>query len=158
MPKSGKNDETIVYGEVDWHLVALPLARVEELTALVRGFRASKTWGQLRANLPQEDFELLLENSGEEDPPDGDSVDPEKLVGSLEGNYPPWPAQEMLNRLPGSIVDRFVSAFESPTTGPAGQIDPEKEAEFVSALRALGYTVVRDDERIKEISWYGDRD
>jgi hypothetical protein len=158
MSGSGADEKRIIYGQVEDYLVALPAARVGELAALNRALRESKTWGQLRANVPVDEFDRILELSGDAETADEAPFKIESSIPSwYDGDYPPWPAQEMLARLPKKLIDQFVSSEDSRLNGEFSQIDLGREAEFVAALQALGYSSTRDDSVMRQISGYSDK-
>ncbi len=73
------------------------------------------------------------------------------IPGFEDGDYPEWPAQEMLDWMPEE-ASRFGEYTNSVLNGPFLVIPPDKESAIVDALEAAGYTCERNDPLVQTAS------
>lgn len=156
MLSDGNEIGHVIYGEVDEFLIALPEVYVVEQAEVRRALRAASTWGELRRRVAPSELRRIEAWFDDEDlPPDDAPFDlNSSLPAYLDGDYPDWPAQAMLQLMPAEIVERYVTVLPSWLNGDSGSIAMESEAELVAALDGLGYRARRDDALIQEISGY----
>lgn len=142
----------LVYAEIEDSLVFLRREHALELVALRKTLDRCSSWRELRSRVSKERYDELAELCGHEDgdPADADEDD-DDFGGSVEGlmadgDYPEWPAQEMLDWMPPSVLgSEYAAVDDSVHNGPYLYLDPEKEAEIVALLRAEGYQVTKDE-------------
>lgn len=82
---------------------------------------------------------------GDRLPCDDDPFEKECISGVEEGDWPDWPEQVMLFRVPSEILNRYGRIEESVLNGPYAVLDISRENEIVAALKQLGYWCRRDD-------------
>ncbi len=104
---------TLVYGVGPTEeLVLIPREQAEALATLYTAFQDSTTWGTLRAALP---FVLYAETAARikeadddaEIPDDAASFEPGMIPGFDDGDWPAFPAQDMLAWLPADVQERY---------------------------------------------------
>lgn len=120
-------------------------------TDRIRGAIAgSRTWGEFRAAMPEDDYELiaaLLFDLDDLDRPDDDEpFVPERVPGYVDGDYPPWLQKEMESVLPWEVVERFGKRLQTAINGIYLHIDEEYRARVVATLMRAGYRVVRRED------------
>lgn len=149
---------TLVYGEIDgWGLVFIPQDEARELSDVRRSLADTTTWGQLKTMLSQRRWEEVLAMTREEDEPkpdDSKPFDADEIGSYSDGNWPEWPAQEMLRWMVPEVRDRFGDTESSVLNGDALAISPSSEDAVVAALEASGYACVRDDSIVRCASGY----
>lgn len=85
---------------------------------------------------------------GQERPGAQEPFNEDMIRGIRDGDWPEWPAQEMLHWVPES-VQIFGNVRDSCLNGDFLWLDWEKEAEIVTAMADAGYSCRRDDELIE---------
>ena len=134
---------SLVYGVVERSIVVIELERAEELAATWRAICSASTWGELRGQLPAARWEALvktLEENGDDIPSNDSAFNPYDIPGLADGDYPEWPAQEMVEWMPREILDQPFSKVElSVQNGEFLTLDPAREVDIVAALRAAGF-------------------
>jgi hypothetical protein len=152
----GRNrGETLVYGHPNGEdeLVFIPEAEAKELAQLWEALRSATTWGEFNLSAPYKRLQEALELFGEGKPPgDDDAFDGEALVDSISWDWPPWPAQRMLEWVPADIQERFGDVGTSMVSGDALYIDEAAETGIVAALEQAGYRCMHDDELVARAS------
>lgn len=146
----------IVCGIVpDGYAVVVPRVKAAELALLNNAIWSARTWGQLRRMCPPARLDELValaaqaaEWSGEELRTSEWSHFEPDLPGVSSGDWPEWPAQDMIFWLPREIQDRFGRREVTMFNGPFLTLDPERVDELMAALRELGYEVERDDDLV----------
>jgi len=140
--------QTIVYGMTAWGLLFIPRSRAERLAAIHSALRHSKTWGDFRAKMPrvicQEVMRGIQENVGRF-PRNAERFDSGLLPGFCDGDWPAFPAQEMLRWVPQAIQSGFGEIEDTVLNGFYLYLDPEREDEIVAAFREHGYECVPDE-------------
>jgi hypothetical protein len=82
---------------------------------------------------------------GERAPEDSDAFDSGFVYGLSDGDWPEWPAQEMVEWVPEEIQEQFGRVVATRLNGDYLEFDGSKEAEIVAAFKELGYLCERDD-------------
>jgi hypothetical protein len=93
--------------------------------------------GEDRPVLPEDPFDRML------------------IPGCADGDWPPWPVQEMLTFIPKSICAKYGRAQESVLNGPFLELDLKFKSEIVRDLRDAGYHVERNDVLIRIVNGHG---
>jgi hypothetical protein len=82
-------------------------------------------------------------------PPDDEPLtDKQKDEYTADGDWPSWPAAEMLDWVPKDIA-QMGDAGVSMVSGPALCFDPAQEQELVAAFRRHGFRCRRDDNLVR---------
>src|SRR5262245_114249 len=149
----------LVYGviEATEQLVFLPLHRARELALLRSALYTSPTWGAFRAALPRTVYAQVRKHLRENEATpgkDADPFDPEDIWGYCDGDWPGWPAQEMLEWMPLPVREAFGTYEASVINGSYLSLDPRQETAIVTALRVEGYYCTRDDTLVRLASGY----
>lgn len=93
--------------------------------------------GKERPVLPEDVFDRLL------------------IPGFADGDWPPWPAQEMLKFVPKTIQAKYGRVQESVLNGPFLKLDVKWKSDIIRELREAGYRVERHDGLIRIVNGYG---
>ena len=139
----------LVYGAVDEScLVFIGRQKADELVAVWDAINASKTWGDLKARLSAERYEEAT--SFLDEPP----VEDEPYVIGLmdDGDWPEWPAQQMLGWVPSTIAEEFGRVGATWISGDMLALDAARETEIVAAFTSAGFSCQRDDELVLRAS------
>ncbi len=141
----------LVYGEHAGWLVFIPERRARELATVVDAWQTSSTWGELRTRveaLGLADEVLAYLGYPDDYPPDAEPLtDDEKQGYTREGEWPSWPAAEMLSWVPKEVAELGESGV-SMTSGPALFFDPDRSSEIVAAFEKAGFICRRDDDLV----------
>jgi hypothetical protein len=131
-------------------LVFADPARAEEVDAIYRAITKSRTWGELEAALPGDEYEWIVsrafDEEGLERPAPGEPFRSELVPGYCDGDYPPWLQREMADVLPEEVVARFGRREETCINGTVLQIDEEVRPRVVAMLLRAGYELVRRED------------
>jgi hypothetical protein len=76
---------------------------------------------------------------------DDDEFKPEQLPGFSDGDWPGWPAQEMLKWVPKKIQKEYGQIVASSINGYFLMLDPAGEKDIVKAFHQHGYLCVKDE-------------
>lgn len=142
--------EALVYGAVDGNLVFIPRARAEELAAAHRALHTATTWGAFKGLVSEEIYEEAVERvaDSDDDAPTAPESDvplvPDDIVGYNDGDWPAWPAAEMLEWLPQSIEDAYGHSTFTALRQDFLQLDSGRSDEIIAALVTEGFTVTED--------------
>jgi hypothetical protein len=155
MPGYPKNTR-IVYGLglLEHELIFVPLARAEELAAIQNALGVSPTWGELEKRLAacsEEAHKFIVELAEQYGADPGDAFESGEIGTIADGNWPPWPKQEMLSWVPEEIRQQF-GDFQITSNGDTVTFYDDHEAEIVAALERAGFVVTRDDAVIANAS------
>jgi hypothetical protein len=145
---SQPHNTRIVYGELGGHLVFIPQVRADELSAVRRALGEAKTWGELLERLAAcsvEAHEYISQYLGDDGAAADDAFDPGQIGAIGDGDWPPWPKQEMLAWVPDDIRERFGQIELTTFNGEALVFTEDQAAALVSAFEAKGFIVTRDD-------------
>lgn len=149
----------LVYGKVERSLVFIDRAHAIELAAIWRAIGSASTWGELRALMPEKRYAALVvarTEDGEEIPSDDAPFTGYDIPGVADGDYPEWPAQEMLMWVPQDILDRsFCQVKDSVFNGRFLILDPSRETEIVDAFQAVGFECVKDQALVSFAAGHG---
>jgi hypothetical protein len=117
---------------------------------------ATNTWEELHDLVPASAWSDVVERySWREEPPVLEGpFESSQISGLGDGDWPAWPAQEMLGWMPQEIQARSGTRETSNFNGDYLAIAPAKAAEVAQALDALGFSCVRDDALIQAASGY----
>lgn len=144
----------IVYGVLEGtqELVFLPIDRARELAILHIALRTSHTWGEFWAILPSRVYAQVVEHLRENDVEPGENADPfvrEDIWGYSDGDWPGWPAQEMLAWLPQSVQQVLGTEKASVINGPYLALDASQRVALVVALQTEGYCCTQDNTLVR---------
>ena len=105
------------------------------------------SWLRLVANVEEERVaRRVYEQMGVAEQHAGDEAfDANTIWGYQDGDWPEWPAQDMIQWVPESVQQQFGSVVDSTLNGSYLMFDPEQEIELVAAMDELGFTCRRDD-------------
>ena len=79
---------------------------------------------------------------------------PEHIWGYSDGDWPGWPAQEMLVWMPSPVQQAFGTQDRSVVSGPCLVLKARRETAIVAALHAQGYRCKRDNTLVRLASGY----
>ncbi|ORV47817.1 hypothetical protein AWC02_08220 [Mycolicibacter engbaekii] len=118
----------------------------EYVAHIWRALLQSKTWGELKRNLPDGDWEdqflPWFEDREEDIPADGDLF----TTDDAPDYYPPWLAQEQVDWFPEELIKKYDGDIgTSVHDGEFLSLPADKADEIAADLRALGHTVERTD-------------
>lgn len=149
----------LVYGRDPWGgLVFMPLKEARYLVRLWHALYTATTWGELERLAPPEAYHGLRQdnierlsdsNLGPETP-----FDRHTMTAVDEGDYPAWPAQEMLDWMPEDVVEEFGEPLTSVVSGDFLQLADEPKT-IAQRLRAHGFTC-RQDLRLVRLACGGE--
>jgi hypothetical protein len=148
-----QQDLEIVYGEIYESLAFIPKKRALELAQIHYALQHSKTWGEFKSRVPQRVYDSIMQYfrmDGEPTPEDVEPFSSEKVPGYLDGDFPGWPAQEMLAWVPEAIQEEYGSVESSAFGEPCFEFDPGMELEIVSALQEMSYRCNKDEKLVRE--------
>jgi hypothetical protein len=144
----------LVYGLLDRgpngrSLVFIPEPEALRLANFHRAVRSSKTWGDFYDRVPASDLKELDEVWDECDgrPERSEKFDCERVVG--DGDWPPWPEQEMMQWLPREVWLRYAKKETSVINGHYITIDPAHEREIIAELESFGFVCRRNNRLVK---------
>ncbi|NIL81087.1 hypothetical protein [Rhodococcoides kroppenstedtii] len=143
-----------VYGDVDGALVFIPKARAEQLSVLQSDFA---TWGDAKRKLSPDTWAGVVErfDAGEADvPADDEPYDLDAVPGHADGDWPAWPARDMLRDVPASVCEKFGRVEDSVHNGSYLHLNSVDEDQILEALRGHGWTCTRDDTLVNRASGY----
>jgi hypothetical protein len=142
----------IIYGDLGGELVFIPQARADELIAVRLALEESKTWGELRERLAQcsaEAHQYIAEIDGY----GADDLFESGQIGAIgDGDWPPWPKQEMLAWVPDDIRERFGEIQRTIFSGESLTFTEAQAQLLVAAFEAKGFIVTRDDSAVASAS------
>jgi hypothetical protein len=151
--RAGGECRGLVYGEVHGSLVFIGERLAREQALIYEVLASARTWGELRRRLPAEvHAEMLALREGEGgSPDDGEAFDAGDFDPYTEGDWPPWPAQLMLDWMP-ERVKALGSSEASAISGDSLWLEPRLERDIVGALEGEGFTCRRDDDLVLRAS------
>lgn len=143
--------QAVVYGEWFESLVFIPEKRAKDLAEVVDAWWNSSTWGEFRRRVEArgitEEFLYPFEYP-EGFPGDNEPLtDHQKEAYTGDGDWPAWPAAEMLDWVPQEIADMGERGV-SMVSGAALFFDPEQEQILVAAFDRHGFRCRRDDDLV----------
>jgi hypothetical protein len=171
-PQKGP-DAPLVYGEAGEGLVFMPKPEADELAALRKALQSSTTWGELRNSVSEERWqgireaiERVVEDIPDEyreeggiyaldlDNPGDAAFDYDTIPGHADGDWPEWPAQQMLEWMPSEIVLHLGEVADSMFNGEYLVLPLKNESAIVEALEAAGWACKRNDDLVQAASGY----
>jgi len=152
----------LIFGERAQQLIFIPVSLIQRLVRLQEALQSASTWGEFKELLSSRDYQeivvMLTEWCELEEPfqPDPEELfESDQIPGYADGDWPEWPAQEMLDWMPEELQQRYGTVKDSIFNGTFLEIKPEQKQAIVADLEALGYTCVEDDQTIAKA--HGDR-
>lgn len=127
------------------YLVCIPRERAEELAAIHDGVNGSSSWDDFRSRIPRGAWTELAKAFEEAESGPSEPFEADAVPGYLDGDWPDWPAQRMLDWMPEEIRERHGRVEDSVLNGPYLELDPLRKGEIARALSECGF-VVREDE------------
>ncbi|MFZ2528402.1 MAG: hypothetical protein WAX14_12215 [Rhodococcus sp. (in: high G+C Gram-positive bacteria)] len=146
--------QVLVYGIAGDRLVFIDRDQAHELSLLWTGF---DTWGHAKAALPQKRWDDIVERleGWEMDPPEPqEPFGLSQIPGNEDGDWPEWPAQQMLEWMPPELIAQYGNSAASVLNGDFLDIDPRHEAALVAALEEAGWTCIKDDALVSSASGF----
>jgi hypothetical protein len=130
-----------------------------ELALLQDAIWNSHTWGEFRRMVPGprlaeclERARMYLDLESVDDVPDGRKKFDGYDVGTADGDWPEWPARDLIYSKLWTIVMDYADAEESVHNGSFAMLDPRHEVAMVGALKRHGWQAHRDDELMSAAS------
>ena len=148
------SERVLVYGIVRVDLVFVDRERARELARIWAGF---DTWGRARAELPPHRWQEILDRLAEAEiaPPAPDAPFDRNLIpGHIDGDWPEWPAEQMLGWMPAELIARFGRSGTGGAGGEYLEFAPRHESALSAALEAAGWTCVKDDDLVNAACGY----
>ncbi|MFC7959662.1 hypothetical protein [Rhodococcoides kroppenstedtii] len=143
-----------VYGDVDGALIFIPKARAEQLSILRSGFA---TWGDAKRGLSPDTWAGVVEQFAADEaevPADDQPYDLDAVPGHADGDWPAWPARDMLRDVPASVRMKFGRVENSVHNGSYLHLNSVEEDEILATLSSHGWTCARDDALVNKASGY----
>jgi hypothetical protein len=124
--------------------------RAEYVAHIWEALEESKTWGELRRNLPEGEWECrfvdYFDGREEEVPADDELFQATDAPGHEDGDYPPWLAQEQLDWFPAELIEKYGGDVgPSVHNGEFLELPADKAEQIAEDLRAMGHTVASTD-------------
>ena len=88
---------------------------------------------------------------GQRLPTDNDVFDAADIPGFCDGDWPNWPAQEMLAWVPRLIQVKYGSQIRSTLNGPFLRLDPQREYDILKAFATYRYLCLKDQQLIYSV-------
>ena len=125
--------------------------RAKFIDQIHQAIAKSKTWGEFRAAMPEEEYsnlhDQIVEDWEPEDiPAEDDEFSCECVSGYVDGDYPAWLQQEMHEVLPKDILDAYGENANTMLNGNYWHIDLYYETELVEKLIQLGFEVEKRED------------
>jgi hypothetical protein len=120
--------------------------RAAYVAQIRKALEDSKTWGELRRNLPDGEWEDYLqphfEDYEEEVPADDEPFQSADAPGHGDGDCPAWLAQEQLDSFPPELIKKYDGGVgPSVLNGEFLDLPSDKAEHIAEDLRAMGHTV-----------------
>jgi len=145
-------DRDLVYGEHAGGLVFIREPRARQLAAVVDAWWTSSTWGEFRTRVEAHgpaDEMLAYFGYPDDYPPDDEPLtDEQKDSYTQDGDWPAWPAAEMLDWVPREIA-RMGESGVSMASGVALFFELDQAEELVAAFAEHGFWCRRDDDLVE---------
>src|SRR5262245_6859489 len=100
----------LIYGTPFDDLIFMPRERAENLAAIHHALSIATTWGEFFRLLPEDaraEVEWWYVEDELEQPADGHPFGHDDVPGVADGDWPGWPAQEMLSWVPDNIQQQY---------------------------------------------------
>jgi hypothetical protein len=143
----------IVIGTVEndgLEVVMIPQEEAESLARLHRALDRAATWGEFKRLAPREHYDdavsrWMESNEEQEQPAPDQPFDAHDIPGRSDGDWPAWPAQDMLAWVPEEVQTRFGRPQASMLNGSWLSLRGEAIEEIIAAMERLGYRCRRDE-------------
>ena len=140
----------IVYRTGDGEVVFAERNRAAYVAHILKALEESETWGELRRNLPngewEEYFQPHFEDREEEVPADDELFEAADAPGHGDGDYPAWLAQEQLEWFPPELIKKYGGDVgQTALNGAFLELPADKAEQIADDLRAMGHTVEPTD-------------
>ena len=143
------NDMDIVYrvgGDGFDSVLFANRARAEHVAQIRKALYQSKTWGEFRRNLPEDEWEVTFGYRFDEIPQDDQPFTADDAAGHADGDYPEWLRQSQLNWFPADLVDKYDGEVSmSVLNGEMLDLPAGYAEEIADDLRQRGHKVERTD-------------
>jgi len=148
----------LAYGRslYEGELVILPRKEAVRIAAMYRAAATARTWGEFKVMAPPGVYEQIgevLEENEETLPEDDEPFDHNHIPGCADGDWPPWPQQEMLRWIPRDIQVAFGTRGFSAVSGECLTLDAARTEEIVRALEARGFRCTEENDLIARCGW-----
>ena len=125
-------------------------SRAAYVAHIWKALNESTTWGELRVNLPdgewEDYFQPHFEDYEEEVPLDSAPFEADDAPGRADGDYPPWLAQEQLYWFPPELIKKYGGDVgQSALNGECLDLPADRADQIVNDLRAMGHEVSQTD-------------
>jgi hypothetical protein len=137
--------ERVVYGVVQDSLVFIPVDDAEELANVHHALNVSTTWGEFRTSVPSDVYDEVLELIWGDEPDGGAPFSACDIPAVSDGDWPAWPAQEMLRWVPNEIQEQFGRVESSMHNGEFLTFDIRRQAQIVAAFERNGCECRNDE-------------
>jgi hypothetical protein len=144
----------LVYAEIDESLVFIERQTAEELAASHAAWNPPQTWGDLRAKIAPDHFDELCRLYDEDEPDQNALLDVNEFDAYVNGNWPGWPAQDMLAWVPQEVISGYGRIDDSFHSGKSLALPPNREDEIVAAFRRHRYECNRADSLVRRACGY----
>ena len=138
----------LVYGVPFDELIFIPRERAEHLAAIHNALNIATTWGEFFRLLPEDaraEVEGWFTEDEQERPADNQPFDRDDVPGVADGDWPGWPAQEMLSWVPDDIQQQYGRVAASAISGDCLVLDTSRIEAIIAALESNGFSCTRDD-------------
>jgi len=140
----------IVYRVAGESVVFAVRGRAQYVAHIWKALEESKTWGELRRNLPEgeweDHFQPHFDDYEEDVPGDDEPFEADDAPGRGDGDYPPWLAQEQLDWFPPELIEKFGGDVgPSVLNGEFLDLPADKAEQIAQDLRAMRHTVEATD-------------
>lgn len=148
----------LVYGDLAGQLVFIPKDTAERLAYLWRALGWADTWGEFLRMLEAcpallDQFAAHWQECCDTDspafPPADSPFDPEQIPGHVDGDWPAWPAQDMLRWMPWDLQKAWGRRVASNFNGDFLELDGGDESALVASLTQRGFCCVKDSELVR---------
>ena len=85
---------------------------------------------------------------GQRLPKDDDAFDAASIPDFCDGDWPTWPAQEMLVWVPKLIQEKYGKQISSMLNGPFLQLNPHCEKDILKTFASYVYLCLKDQQLI----------
>ena len=145
----------IVGLDVTNHVACVPEDEALLLVQLWKALSGAKTWREFRQLAPEpylSEAEERASTEGDEDAPgDAQQFDMLSIWGLGDGDWPPFPQQQMIDWLPEAVLT-MGEIIQTVHNGPILYIEAHRVDAVVSALEAVGFEVRRSDDIVQEMT------
>jgi hypothetical protein len=145
----------LVYGQDSANrLVFIPKRHANYLARVWHALYNAKTWVDLKRLVPPAEYRWLRERNDALPPSDlrpNARFDYLTMTAAADGDYPGWPAQEMLEWMPEDVQADFGVVQDSVHNGSFLELQGDAKP-IANRLRAFGFRCRRDDRLVLRAS------